>query len=52
MEHQTMLTCPCNDSDRLTFLCLLCGKVHAPDPSFFSDRDSRLFLHGPYRVLD
>jgi hypothetical protein len=28
-----MIACRCAESDRLTVLCLLCGKVHAPDPS-------------------
>lgn len=33
-EHKVMLACPCSDPDRLTVICLGCGKVHAPDPSW------------------
>lgn len=34
-EHSDMTACKCAPEDRLTFCCLVCGKVHLIDPSWF-----------------
>lgn len=33
-EHAAMLTCSCSDADRLTVICLSCGRVHMFDPAY------------------
>ena len=33
-EHAAMLTCSCSEADRLTVVCLACGRIHAPCPSW------------------
>lgn len=33
-DHEAMLTCSCSEADRLTVLCLYCGRVHMPDPTY------------------
>ncbi len=43
-EHETMISCPCHEPDRLTVLCLACGKVHAPDPSWVVVALSAVFM--------
>lgn len=43
-EHDSMIRCPCAESDRLLSFCISCGKVHAPDPSWFVLAFSTFFL--------
>ena len=33
-EHKAMLSCKCTEADQLYGVCLFCGKVSLPDPSW------------------
>ena len=32
-EHEAMIACQCSEADRLTAICLACGRIHLPCPS-------------------
>lgn len=48
-EHESMLSCECSEADQLYGVCLFCGKVSLPDPSWvFIGAAVLLFLANIY----
>lgn len=34
-EHEAMTSCECREADRLSFVCVACGRVWLFDPAWF-----------------